>query len=599
MKKFFSRYFPVLPVILILGIMIFSHSCANTTTPPSGGAKDTIPPVITKISPLPGAVNVPTHNAKITFTFDEYVVVKDQKNIFLSPPLAKAPKYKIRGKSVIVYFESDLDTNTTYTLDLTGAIADNNENNKFPGYTMVFSTGPHIDSMMVTGVVQDCNTLKPVAGATVMLYKDQADSAVMLHRPSAAVKTDDWGFFCLRNIKDTVYRMYAIKDDNNDNIYQNDNELVAFLDTLIRPSIRVNDSLPELKKYDMKDTALCLARKTQVELNLFREKPSKQMIVNKVRVGVRTAYITFMAPGAQVKSLWVKGLPKNKLITQFNIQKDSLEIWINDQRRLPDTLRLYVDYKRTDSLNVLRDTIQECKLVLDKKLAMAAKSSRRDIKHEDTTCVITTTADPTTVEQYGITMEFKYPLIKAPFDQMTFRWLNPKQQEFTGRFTVTRDSLNLRKYTIRPQTKLMTGYDYYLKIPQRIFQDVNGSYNDSSEVKFTLPTDDKLSTLTLNLTGVGNSEYIVDLLNEQRSNVIRTYIVDRNQSLIFPYLKAGKYTVRITEDPNRNGIVDTGILLQKKQPERVKLFKIKDSYLIDIPEMTELSQDINLKEMFK
>ena len=90
----------------------------------------------------------------------------------------------------------------TYTLDFIDALADNNEGNIFPGFTYVFSTGETIDSLMVTGIVQDCNTLDPVKGVTVMLYKDHADSAVMLRRPFAVTKTDDWGFFCIRNIKD-------------------------------------------------------------------------------------------------------------------------------------------------------------------------------------------------------------------------------------------------------------------------------------------------------------------------------------------------------------------------------------------------------------
>ena len=118
----------------------------------------------------------------------------------------------MRGKTVIVYFEEDLLPNTTYTVDLTGAIADNNEGNMFPGFTTVFSTGDSIDSMYITGLVQDCNTLMPIKGATVMLYKDQRDSAVFLERPVAAVKTDDWGYFALQNIQDTVFRVYAIVD---------------------------------------------------------------------------------------------------------------------------------------------------------------------------------------------------------------------------------------------------------------------------------------------------------------------------------------------------------------------------------------------------
>lgn len=576
---------------------MFSHSCANTTTPPSGGPKDTIPPVITEIYPVMGQTNVPTAKTQLKIEFNEYVTVKDPKSLFLSPPLEKAPKYKLKGKSVIVYFENDLDSNKTYTLDLTNAIGDNNEGNMFPGFTLVFSTGDRIDSMVVTGIVQDCNSLKPLKGATVMLYKDHADSAVFLKRPDAAVKTDEWGFFSIRNIQDTLYRMYAVIDENNNNKYEAESEKIAFIDTLIRPVKIVNDSMPELQKYDMKDTLHCLARETEYELNIFKEKPSKQMIVNKERVGERTAYITFMAPYAQIDSIWVTGVPAEKLITQFNIRQDSLEIWVNDPKPQPDTMHLNVKYMKTDTLGMLNSFTEEIKL-LKPRTGTTGKSSSRDIKHEDTTAVFTIEAKPENVEQYGFVMEFKYPLVESEFDSLKFRYLNPRQQEAFGRFTVTQDSLNLRKYTIMPNEKLQTGYEYFLKVPHRMFRDVNGYYNDSTEVKVKLPNDDKLSTMSLVMSNVSN-KYIVDLLNEKRDKVLRSYVIDSDQTLIFPYLKAGKYSIRITEDVNRNGIVDTGNLLEHKQPEKVRFYKLEDgTFLIDIPEMMEIEQSIDVAEMF-
>lgn len=598
MKKLLSYIIPAFPVIVVLGSMIFSHSCANTTTPPSGGPKDTIPPVITKLNPLPGTVNVPRHKTKLFLEFNEYVTVKDPKSLFLSPPLEKSPKFKLKGKGVLVSFESDLDSNKTYTLDVTNAIGDNNEGNMFPGYTLVFSTGDRIDSMMVTGIVQDCNTLQPLKGATVMLYKDHADSAIFLKRPDAAVKTDDWGYFCLRNIQDTVYRMYAIIDENNNNLYEAESEKVAFIDSLVKPVNVVNDTLPELQKYDMKDTVNCLARKNEYELSIFREKPSKQLIVNKERVGERTAYITFMAPYAQIDSIWIKGVPSDKLITQFNIMQDSLEIWVNDPKEQPDTFYLNVKYMKTDTLGMLNSFTEELRLAKPKK-GLAAKTSRKDIKKEDTTAVFTLEAKPETVEQYGFVFEFKYPLVEDAFDSLTFRYLNPKQQEFKEKYSVTQDSLNLRKYVVRPNVDLLPGYEYFLKVPHRKFKDINGFYNDSTEVKVTLPNDDKLSSISLVLSNVSN-KYIVDLLNEKRDKVLRSYIIDKDSTLPFPYLKAGKYSIRITEDVNRNGIVDTGNLLEKKQPEKVLFYKLEDgSFLIDIPEMTELEQNIDVAEMFK
>ena len=596
-KIHLERLIPAVPVAAVLGAVMFSHSCANTTTPPSGGDKDTIPPVITGISPLPGTVNVPVHNTTITITFNEYVTVKDPKSIFLSPPLEKTPKYKIRGKSIVVYFESDLDSNKTYTLDLTNAIADNNEGNMFPGYTLMFSTGDKIDSMAMTGVVRDCSTLQPIKGATVMIYKDLSDSAVFKSRPDAAVKTDEWGFFSLRNIADTTYRLYAIKDESSNNIYDPDNDRIAFVDSIIRPILIASDDLPELMKYDMEDTLHCMARREEHELLMFREKPSKQMIVNKVRTDARSAYITFMAQNARIDTLWISGLPSDKLIAQFNIERDSLELWVNDRKRQPDTLHLFVDYLRTDSLGMFEPYTEHVRLAME-KTGGKSKSSRRDIKHEDTTCVMTVTAEAETIEQNGFGIEFRHPIIYENFDSLKLISVNPKQQESRMKFKVTRDSLNLRKYVLKPDEELRSGYEYKLKVPWRKFRDINGFYNDSSEVKVSLPKDDKLSTLIFNMTGVRN-KYIVDLLNEKRDKILRSYIIDSDTVLKFPYLKAGKYSIRITEDVNRNGIVDTGSLLEHRQPEKVKFYKLKDgSYVLTVKESTEMEQTIDLSSLF-
>lgn len=598
MRKFLKNLIPAVPIGMVLGSVMFSHSCANTTTPPTGGPKDTIPPVIVKLYPYPGTKGVPVHKTNIEFTFNEYVVVKDQQSIFLSPPMEKPPKYRMRGKTLVVYFENDLDSNRTYTLDLTNAVADNNEGNMFPGYNIAFSTGGDIDSMYITGVVQDCNTLMPIKGATVMLYKDQADSAIFLQRPVAAGRTDDWGYFCLRNIQDTVYRLFAVMDVNYDNKYDANSEQVAFWDTLIRPVNRVRDSVPELMKYLMTDTLACKARKTEYSLNMFKEIPSIQMIDNSERVGERTAYITFSAPYAQIDSIWIKGVAPNKIITQFNIKQDSLEIWVNDPAPQPDTFYLNVDYMKTDTLGNLTPFVEQIKLVKPKEL-MVRKSSRKDIKKEDTIAVFTVDAKPENVEQNGFVVEFKYPLVESAFDSVSFRYLNPRQQETKGKFTVTRDSLNLRRYVIRPTEKFLPGYEYFLNIPGKKFKDINGLYNDSLEVKVMLPNDETLSLLSIEMQNVKN-KYIVDLLDEKRSKVLRSYIIDTDQTLLFPYLKAGKYSLRLTEDVNRNGIVDTGNLLEKKQPEKVLFYKLEDGTdLIDIPEKTELMQTIDVEAMFR
>lgn len=597
MKRILTGLLPAVPVALVLGMMIFSPSCANTTQAPSGGKRDTIPPVIVGIKPLPGATGVPTHNARISFTFNEYVTVKEPKNIYLSPPLERAPRYRLHGKTLTVWFESDLQENTTYTLDLTGAIADNNEGNMYPGYTMTFSTGESLDSMAVTGTVLDCNTLQPVKGATVLLYRDLADSAVYSHRPDAAVKTDDWGFFALRNVADTEFRLYAIMDEAGNNIYDSDNDKLAFIDTVLRPKLVVSDTLPELLKYDMKDTLRCQARRAEHELYLFRDQTSKQMILNKERTGDRTAYITFMAPDARIDSLWIRGIPRQNLILQFNDQRDSLEIWINDRRRMPDTLHVFVDYLKTDTLGTLSPFTEHLRLPNTGGRA-GARNSRRNIKHEDTLCVLSAKAESELVEQNGFELEFAQPLINHGFDSLTLRSVNPRQQEARMKYKVERDTVNLRKYRVHPEEPLQEGYEYFLKIPHRKFRDVNGFWNDSTEVRVALPKDDKLSTLHLDLSGVSN-KYIVDLLGEKRDKVLRSFVVESDQVLTFPYLKAGKYSIRLIEDVNRNGRVDTGNYSERRQPEKVKFYKLRDgTYILTIPESAEMDQKIDVAKMF-
>ena len=592
------KFLPLAALVAACMLPLFFPSCANTTEAPSGGKKDTIPPYIIDIKPLPGAIGVPLQGASFVFTFNEYVSIKTPANIFLSPPQNRIPKSRIRGHNLIVSFEEPLQPNTTYTLSFTDAIADTNEGNMFPGYTYVFSTGSQIDSMLITGTVLDCNTLAPVKGATVLLHKDHSDSALFKHRPYAAVKTDDWGYFVLPYIQDTLYRLYAIRDANPDNIYDPESETVAFIDSLIRPKMVSSDTLPEMLKYDMTDTVRCQARRSEYELKLFREKPSKQYIVKKVRTAERSAYLTFQAPGAWIDSLWIRGFRDDQVISQFNILQDSLELWVNSRRAAPDTMRIYVNYRKTDSLGRLVPTQEIVKLPMPADKRTFSKSSRRNLQHEDTICVYSLKAQPETVEQNGFELEFRNPIITAWFDSLDFRAINTRQRESKAEFTVEQDSLNLRRYILRPKNKLQPGFQYSMRVPYRIFRDINGFWSDSTVVRVSLPTDETLSVLELELSGV-DRKIIVELLGEKRDRVLRSYVVDSDGSVRFPYLKEGRYSIRITDDGNRNSIVDTGSLLEHRQPETVVFLQLGGNSYLNIPPSTELVQPVNVGELFK
>lgn len=596
MKEFWKRYFPALPVLMVLWGAMFSHSCANTSQAPTGGRKDTIPPVIVKMNPRPYVIGVPVTGAKFEFTFDEYFKVADPKGIYLSPPLKAAPKYKVKGKKLTVSFEEPLQENTTYTLNFYGAINDVNEDNPYPGYSYVFSTGETIDSLYITGMVQDCETLDPVKKATVLLYTSQDDSALYKTLPFASTKTDEWGYFSIRNIPDLQYRIYAISDENGNNLYDPDTEKVAFIDSLIRPVNVIRDSIYELMFFDMKDTVACRDRKTEYELSLFRETPSRQFIINHGRKTERSAFIKFNARNAHIDTMWIAGVSPDRLITQMNLERDSLEMWINDQRSIPDTVNLFVNYLKTDTTGVLSGFTEEIKLG-NQNPRRVVRYVQTEIKHTDTICNYTFKADPKTVEQEGFVLEFEYPIINAQFDSIKYIINNPRNQEEEGTFTYSRDSSNLRRYLLKPEGPMYIGYEYSMKIPEGIFRDINNYKNDSTLVKVTLPGDENLSTLQLMMSNV-HHKYIIEMLDERRSTVLRSYIITEDAFLNFPYLDPGKYYLRITEDINENSYVDTGSLLEHRMPERVKYFKINDNPLLDIPESAVISQTVDLEQLF-
>jgi len=601
---YFSESFILL--ILLLLTPVLTRSCANVSAAPNGGPKDTIPPVMVATEPLYNAVNVPVKgkDCKIVFTFNEYVQVSEaMKNIFLSPPQAKRPEYKIKGKSVIITFKEPLDSNTTYSLDLGQAIKDNNEGNQFPQFIHSFSTGSYIDSMFVSGTVSNAVTMLPEKEITVLFHKDTTDSAVFNILPSAAARTDAWGYFTVRNLKPDRYRVYAIQDMNNNNRYDPETDMIAFSDTLVVPSKVMVLDMPELAVTNMKDTALCLARPSQLSMFLFKEVSTKQFLRDKARPLKRMFYLKFAAPYVEIDSLSVKGLSRNDLFVEKSIMEDSLTVWLKTPKADRDTITVTYKYMMTDdSLKIpvlKRDTIKlappKPKLTKDKR--------GNAVEMVDTVGRYTLNVTPENVEQDGFTLEFETPLSVAPFDSIKMKCVNIKQQISYERVTVEQDSTCIRRYTVRPVSQIKPGMEYTLKFPHRLFKDIYGLPCDSLDKKVTLPTDENLSSLTLDITNV-NARYIVELINDARDKTFRKYHIQNDTKLHFPYLSKGRYSVKITEDKNGNGLLDAGNLLEHKQPEKVLLFRFNnrtgnDAYVTDVPERTEMEQTIDLAEMFK
>lgn len=588
-------------ILLLVVYSLHTSSCANTKAAPSGGPKDSLAPVVVSVLPDSNAIYVPRSKTKVTVTFNEYVQLKDAvKNILLSPPQKKKPEVKIKGKSIVVSFPEDLDSNKTYSISFGSAIADNNEGNTLENFVYSFSTGPVIDSMMISGTVVDFATLLPIGDLTIALYSNPKDSSVFNTLPDAVTRNDKWGYFSARNLKPIPYAVYAFKDENGNNKYDPGSEQIAFLDSLYTPQTVMKKGMPQLTSYDMKDTLACLMRPCEMDLYLFKEKPTNQYISNSGRPTLRGAFVKFNAPDAQIDSFSIRGIRHDKLIQQFNKTFDSLAFWVNEGGRMQDTLFLGIKYQKTDSTGNLVPAVENLKLVapvIKKDNKKNRKDPNEKTERKDL-LKFTLVSAPDKVEQDGYIFEFNEPLVKSNFDTITFTTSTPKKIVSQQKFTIKQDSTDLRRYILRPTEPFKIGNDYEMIIPKATFRDINGFTNDSTYNKLSLPTDDKLNSLILEMKNV-DTRYIVQVVDEKREKVFRSYIISDDVTLPFPYLQKGKYSIRIMEDKNNNGLLDAGDILKRRQPEKVRLYRLADGKdIIELKERTDIEQTIDVKALF-
>ncbi|MBR0313892.1 MAG: Ig-like domain-containing protein [Bacteroidales bacterium] len=633
------------PLAFLL-VVAASQSCANTKQGPVGGPKDTIPPVIVGINPDVPMLNFPIQKGKISLTFNEYVQLKNQyQEIVLSPPTKKRPIAKIKKKSVVVSFDDTLKANQTYSISFGNAISDVNESNPFNGYVIDFSTGDSIDSLILSGTVMDYATLLPLKGVYVALYTNPTDSCVVKDLADAATRSDDWGYFCFRGLKGVPYAIYAWEDKNNNQLYDRGGELAGFCDSTITPTIVAKNGMPQIAMMNMKDTLACLSRPSQTDIYMFKEKLSSQYIESSGRISERECYIKFRAENPQIDTFRIRGIYDDRIIRQFDPKGDSLTFWINDPKATQDTLLLRINYMKSDSTGTLKPYGETIKLVkpFDKSkikdagkqqdpsksgltndylqnLGKTGRNDRNDpYKNDDRKQLnldkpdkdmkpqqrkdllkMEVKVDGKTVENMGIDITVPAPLVKTDFDSIMFTTSTPRKIVSNVKFHVERDSTNILHYIIKADDPYKVGNDYKIKIPQALFKDVNGFTNDSLVKSFNLPTDDKLSSITLEISGTKGCRYIVELVTEKRDRVILKYEIAKDGELHFPYLNAGIYSFRITQDINRNGKLDVGDIIKKIPPEKARLLKMPDGkVIINLKEQTDLTQSVDLTKLFE
>ncbi|MDD4058092.1 MAG: Ig-like domain-containing protein [Bacteroidales bacterium] len=596
------RYTSII-IVSFIGLIGFLPSCANTTAPPSGGEKDTLAPILLKVDPDSNKVNFPLRGQKVEMKFDEFVVLKEpEKNIVVSPPVKRRIETKVRGKSIISQFADSLKKNTTYSISFNNSIADNNEGNLFNPYRYIFSTGDSIDSLIATANIADATTLLPLPGITIAFYENHSDSVIYNTLPSAISKSDKWGHFIITNLKPVPYRVIAFSDENGNNIYNPENEKLAFLDSLYTPTKVMKNGMDELAYIDPRDTTSSLARISDFRLYLFREVASRQFIRNYERLSERECYIKFNAHNVVIDSIGFTELDSSNVIKHFNITKDSLTLWIKgDTRRIPDTLNLNLSYMKTDSLDNLVRERESLRFVLPRKSRQQEQRERERAKNIRTNLLdLKVDANPALVEKEGYRLIFPAPIEDVIRDSIKFISVTPKGIEAAESYKLIADSLELRNYTVKPVNSLQQGYDYILSIDGRAFTDISGNYNDSTGIKVTLPRSEKMGRIDLDIKGTEGSSYVIELINQSRDKVFRSYRITTDKILDFPYLDPGKYSIRVFKDTNNNGILDSGLLKERRQPEMVRLYQLPSgTEIIDIKEGMELSQIIDLKEIFR
>src|SRR5690606_21740891 len=228
-------------LLFITIISAFIQGCASMQQP-TGGPRDSIPPKVLKETPpnLTKIFNV----RKIEILFDEYVKLKNEFSEFsISPDVDIPLELKIKKKSLLITLPDTLAENTTYSINFGKGLVDFNEGNELVNYRYVFSTGNEIDSLTIEGNVTSAVTLDPLFDVAVLLIPIQQASIFGKRKANIFTRTDSSGNFKLQNLSENAYRIYALKETNNDRIFNGADEEIAFL----ADSIYLNENKSGIK----------------------------------------------------------------------------------------------------------------------------------------------------------------------------------------------------------------------------------------------------------------------------------------------------------------------------------------------------------------
>lgn len=573
----------------ICGLLLLAvvYSCANIGTP-NGGPYDELPPKYVRSTPAPNQTNF--KGKKIEIIFDELIQIENpSENVIITPPQRELPVIRAAGKKAVVELKDTLQQNTTYTIDFTNSIADNNEKNVFENFSFAFSTGENIDSLEVAGILLNASNLEPMPGITVGLHKNLEDSAFVKLPFSRTSRTNDKGEFTIRNIAPGTYRVYALNDVNRDYKFDQPGEDIAFLDSLVVPTFE----LATRQDTVWKDTITVDTIKTveythfmpdNLELLLFKEDFVRQYFQKSERQDEKFFTLHFAAPLDTIPvpvPLNFEVQDSTWYFEQLIEDGAGVNYWMTDSNVWKqDTLMVQVTYPKSDSLNVLRPQTDTMTLI-NRRRPQPKKKKRRKKEEKVQIQYLNLTAEASgSINLFDtLSVTFSEPVINL--DKKMFRLEQKKDTLWNPvDFIFFPDTTNSLKYYI--SRKWNYGEGYKLTIDSAAITSIYGKWNNKYSSEFSIKKEEEYGHLYLNIVGVDSCAF-VELLSSSGEPVRKASLKDHG--VLFMDLKPDKYYARIVLDTNNNGKWDTGNYAEKRQPEKVfyspKLYEIMQNWKVE------------------
>jgi hypothetical protein len=508
-----------------LFLMILALGGCASMQKPQGGPRDLTPPKLLKAEPENMTRNFSAK--QITLEFDEFFKLTNQyQEITISPAQDKSPEYKTSKKKLIIDFKDSLQKNTTYVINFGKSIADVNESNVMKNFTYVFSTGPHIDSLSITGNVMNTTTQEKEKEATVFLFPISQDSLLFgKKKPTIYTTTDSAGNFSLNNLREDTYRIYALKEPSPDKIFNNDNDLIAFL----KKPIKVD-----------KDTS-------NIQLKLFKQVPEKFRLTEKKFTNDGKLFFLFnrKLEYPLVKVLYPTSLDNQKIV-DISKTKDTAQIYFRNMDFDSVSVAVYDGKKALDTVYQLKKKNESFERTLT-----FSYNTNRDNKLRPATDL--------------------YILANMPIQSMEpSQIILTEDSAAVTNYTLQKDTANTMKYNLKYRWRANS--KYVLTINDDAFVDIYGDKNKKAIKAFTADKPENYSQLTLKVTLPADSgkAYVVELLDEQKK-LLRSDIVTKTTSIVYHNYITGKYRFRVIYDDNKNGKWDSGNVRLRQQPENIWL----------------------------